>query len=80
MQIFALSYCLLAFKGPLTAFSQSTSAASLYDENIDNVDDLGEGDIPEVHSELKFRKKSIFVGRKTHFLSLTFLKLHKHIF
>ena len=31
-----------------------------------------------VHSELKFRKKSIFVGRKTHFL--TFSKVQKNIF
>ena len=30
------------------------------------------------HSELKFRKKSIFVGRKTHFL--TFSKVQKHFF
>ena len=49
LQIFALSYCLLAFKGP-TAFAQSTSAASTYDdENIDSfVDDLGEDIQPEV--------------------------------
>ena len=47
LQIFALSYCLLAFKGP-KAFAQSTSAASIYDEDtIGNVDDLGE-DIPDV--------------------------------
>ena len=30
------------------------------------------------HSELKFRKKSIFVGRKTHFL--TFSKVQKKTF
>ena len=49
LQIFALSYCLIAFKGP-TAFAQSTSAASTYDdENIDSfVDDLGEDIQPEV--------------------------------
>ena len=33
---------------------------------------------PMSHSELKFRKNSIFVGRKTHFL--TFSKVQKNIF
>ena len=33
---------------------------------------------PPSHSELKFRKKSIFVGRKTHYV--TFSKVQKNIF
>ena len=48
-------------------------------ENNSDEDKIVIGEVKSLaHSELKFRKKSIFVGRKTHFL--TFSKVQKLIF